>query len=1018
MSEPEAPKREASSRGKQLLIGGLVLGLLYVLVGFVVLPHIVASELVSLIEDQTGVEPTLADVRFNPLSWRIELEAFSLPDPATGEEAIGFDALAIDVGVLRLFLARIAVEEIVLVNPRVSAAIDEAGALNLLALVPGDEAAAVEEEPEPDADSEGGLPAVEIDSIRIERGAIDFVDRSQTPAFDVALSPLDLSIEGFTTAAGEDSPYSLIVRVGEETSLRWTGSIGLDPIRSEGEIELTRFDLRLPWDFLSEQLRFEVAGGEVDVRTRYALSLAEELSLDVAEAELVLRDLELEDPADDVVVLSMPSLEVSGVTAEVGAAGLSSLDVGAVELKGGFLHSRIEPSGEVHIATLLTPIPTPEDEEAEKDEASADDEVAESTGPAPRIAVNRIALTDFEIDIEDRSPAQPVPLKLAPFSVSVEGFTSPATDPIQLTFATGVGEGGSIAISGPIQLEPLSTQLTIDVKNIGLGEYQPYLEEAARIDVPTGTLSGALEVDFAQPAADDSGASPVIAARGRVQIDDLLTIDRRLSRRFLEWSQLRIEGLDFETGSGSDAVSIQEIALSGALAHVVIGKDSRTNIDAIFGGAGDGEVAEAEEAAPEATDPAGPGLRVDIAKVTLEGVGADFDDLSLDPHFAISLDDLTGTIEGLSSDEVAKAQVALEGRVDDVAPVRVAGQINPLSGDAYTDIQILVDGVSLPAFSPYSSRFVGYRIDRGKLGLDLSYKLNARHLEANNLVSLDQFDFGDRVESEEASTLPVGLAVAILRDPKGDIEIPLPIEGDLDDPSFSVLGLLGKTLINVVTRVATSPFAAVAGLVGASGDDLARVTFASGSDVLSDEEETELASLVKVLVDKQSLQLEIRGRADPAVDEPGLRLAKVESDLKLAAYQRMSRRARESLGDPAAVVLEADDRLDELDRLVRERIGGRAQDLVSAERMPPRGAERTRVVSEAALSSLAEKVVLNDADWRNLARSRAAAIQAAMLASDEITADRVFLVGVEVAAQSVAQDGAMGVSSELALKVD
>jgi len=452
---------------------------------------------------------------------------------------------------------------------------------------------------------------------------------------------------------------------------------------------------------------------------------------------------------------------------------------------------------------------------------------------------------------------------------------------------------------------------------------------------------------------------------------------------------------------------------------VVVGRDTQTNGDAIFGGGGNDDAAEPMEPTSETgTEPAGPGLRIDIAKVTLDGVGADFDDLSLDPHFAISLDDLTGTIEGLSSDEVAKAQAASEGRVDDVAPVRVAGQINPLSGDAYTDIQIVVKGVSLPAFTPYSGRFVGYRIDRGKLGLDLSYKLNARHLEAKNLVVLDQFDFGDRVESEEASTLPVGLAVAILRDPQGNIEIPLPIEGDLDDPSFSVLGLLGKTLVNVVTRVATSPFAAVAGLVGASGDDLARVTFDSGSDALSSEEETELASLVKVLVAKPSLQLEIRGRSDPVVDEPGLRLAKVESDLRVAAYQRMSRRARESLGDPAAVVLEPDDRLDELDRLVRDRIGGRARDLVPAEGMPPRGLERTRVVSQAALSALAEKVVLNEADWRNLARSRAAAVQTAMLASDEITADRVFLVDVAVIASGVAEEGSPGVPTALALKVD
>ena len=233
-----------------------------------------------------------------------------------------------------------------------------------------------------------------------------------------------------------------------------------------------------------------------------------------------------------------------------------------------------------------------------------------------------------------------------------------------------------------------------------------------------------------------------------------------------------------------------------------------------------------------------------------------------------------------------------------------------------------------------------------------------------------------------------------------------------------MLGLLGQTLINVVTKVATSPFAAVAGLVGASGDELGRVAFESGSEAISDEEQVELASLVKVLVEKPSLRLEIRGRADPEVDDPGLRRAKVESDIRLSAYQRMSRRARESIGDPAAVVLDADDRLDELDRLVRDRIGQRARDLVPAEAMPSRGPERTRVVSAAALKALVGQVTLGDADWRKLARARAAAVQAAILSTAEISPDRVFLVDVEVAEEGTVDSAARGVVTELALKVD
>ncbi|CAM9565125.1 unnamed protein product, partial [Discosporangium mesarthrocarpum] len=654
-----------------------------------------------------------------------------------------------------------------------------------------------------------------------------------------------------------------------------------------------------------------------------------------------------------------------------------------------------------HLATLFTPAADgTEADPAPGPDAEAPPADETAVGRAPSISVDRVTLRALDIAIEDRSAARPVLLSLAPLDLAVTGYsTAPGTE-LSLRFSTGLGEAGRLSVEGPITLEPLATKLAIELQELGLGAYQPYLEDVARLDVPSAALSAKLDVDVR--STGNSGAM-AIAASGRLQLDDLLTIDRRLERPFVEWGSLRVEDLDFAnaaaSGEGSDRVRIGEIGLSGALAHVVIGAEGASNLDGIFGG---GATTEAEPAgAPagaaegEADEPA-LAPRIEIAKITLDGVGADFDDLSQDPHFEISLDALTGTIEGLSSEALARARVALAGKVDGVAPVRIAGQINPLAGEAYTDIEITVDGVSLPAFSPYAGRFAGRTIDRGKLGLDLEYELSARHLKASNRVLLDQFQFGKRVESADATSLPVGLALAVMRDTSGNIEIPLPIEGNLDDPSFSVLGLLGKALVNVVTRVATSPFAVVAGVVGLSGDDLSHVAFEPGGAILSETERSELASLVPILVARPALHLEIRGRADPVVDEPGLRREKVEAALRLDAYERMSRPDRERVGNPSAVVLDDDDRLEGLDRLARERLDRRARDLVPSELLPPRGAERDRVVAEATLDALAAQVALVDADWRSLARERAAAIQRELLSTEELSPDRLFLVEVEI----------------------
>ncbi|MCR9097296.1 MAG: DUF748 domain-containing protein [bacterium] len=1000
MSEQEAPARDASSplsTRRKVGLAAAALFVLYLALGYLVVPSVVESQLVAVVEEQTGTRPSLETVSFDPFGWRLSLHDFALPDPSGRGDAVAFTTFAADVSILNLLIANLALEEVVLVEPRISAVIDEAGALNLLAFLPE----ASEEAPvEADDEEESELPVVDVGSIRIERGDFRFEDLSRTRPFAVAVKPLDLEVEGFTTRAGAESPYSISIRIGDETALIWTGTVGLEPIRSKGELALERFELRLPWDFLSDQLAFEVEGGHLAVSARYDLDLSEGLDLTVEDASVGLRDLRILDPEIEGPVVVVPALDLSGIAARIDPEGLVSVDVADVALEGGRVRSHVAPDGEVHLATLFTPVGSKTAAEAAPSDEVAEPAPEDASSRAPEISIDRIALRALDVAIEDRSAARPVSLAVGPLDLELTGYASAPGTELGLRFSTGVGEAGKLAIAGPFTLDPLATKLEIELDSIALGPYQPYLEDVARLEVPSASLSATLDVDVR--SSGEAGPMAITAA-GRVQLDDLLTIDRRLERPFLEWDSLRIEDLDFATaaasGESSDRVRIGEIALSEALAHVVIGADGATNLGAIFAGGepeGDGVADSPAEAASDEARSGSPAPRIEIGKITLDAIGAEFDDLSQDPHFEISLDALTGTIEGLSSEDVARARIALAGKIDEVAPIRIAGQINPLSGDAYTDVEIEVQGVSLPAFTPYSGRFVGLAIDRGKLGLDLAYKVNARHLEASNLVHLGQFEFGRRVESQDATSLPVGLAVAVMRDTSGNIEIPLPIEGDLDDPSFSVFRLLRKALVNVVTKVAKSPFAAVAGLVGTSGDDLAQVAFASGSPRLSELEGSQLASLVPILVKRPALRLEIRGRADPVADEPGLRREKVEAAVRLDAYEQMSSRARKRLRDPSNVELDAEDRLEGLDRLARARLGQRARDLVPADALPPRGEERDRVVAEAALDALAAQVDLEEADWRRLALARAAAIQGALLATAELSPDRLFLVDVEI----------------------
>jgi hypothetical protein len=283
-------------------------------------------------------------------------------------------------------------------------------------------------------------------------------------------------------------------------------------------------------------------------------------------------------------------------------------------------------------------------------------------------------------------------------------------------------------------------------------------------------------------------------------------------------------------------------------------------------------------------------MRIDLVRV--DSVALVVIDEAVEPVFSTTLGELRGTLKGIASEGVERADVDLTGRVNDTARLEIQGQIDPFGRAGANDLSISVSGAPMRRFAPYSRRYVGYGIDRGDLDIELEYHIEDRNLAAENRFRLDDFEFGDRVENADSTLLPVPLALSLMRNSQGGIEIDLPIQGNLDDPSFSLLGLIGDAFTNLILRVAKAPFAAIGGLVGFSGEDLSEVVFAPRSDRLSKVERTEIATLVEVLSEKTDLSVEIRGRADPAIDRFGAESEEeIESGRDLARARAAAIRA-------------------------------------------------------------------------------------------------------------------------------
>ena len=256
-----------------------------------------------------------------------------------------------------------------------------------------------------------------------------------------------------------------------------------------------------------------------------------------------------------------------------------------------------------------------------------------------------------------------------------------------------------------------------------------------------------------------------------------------------------------------------------------------------------------------------------IRQVIIDNGSANFADQSLTPNFATGIHEMNGSVKGLSSKSLTRADILIQGKVDRYAPVKITGQINPLSEDKYTDLELNFKNIELTTLIPYSGKFAGYLVEKGKLSLDLEYKLSKNILVGENEIFLNQLTLGERVDSPQATSLPVRLAVALLKDSKGNIDINLPVRGDLDDPEFSFGQiLLLKAFVNLITKIVTSPFAALGGLVGGDGEALGFIEFEFGKTVLGAGQTNKLKKLALALNERPALGLEIKGIADKRDD--------------------------------------------------------------------------------------------------------------------------------------------------------
>ncbi|MFZ4534830.1 DUF748 domain-containing protein [Propionivibrio sp.] len=634
-------------------------------------------------------------------------------------------------------------------------------------------------------------------------------------------------------------------------------------------------------------------------------------------------------------------------------------------------------------------------------------EASQKDTSAPwKITMAKYVCEDIGVRFEDRAVSPAATHVVSGFACEIENLSTEPGQTAKLAARFKFNNKGEIALDGTVKPFPLDANLNLDIKTLELLPLQPYFAEKLNIDVTRGQLTVNGNVQLRQEESGKKTDPPVLAGgfNGQATIGDFNAVDKLNSADFLRWKSLYFGKV--EARLKPDSLSIGEIALSDFFARVIISPEGKLNLMqvvrkdeaaavAVVPPAADQGAAPAEAPATKTSDgkavaplnPVAPTVAeskpvfpIKIGKITLQGGNVRFSDNFVKPNYTANLKKIGGRITGLSSEPGSIASLELRGNYDNVAPLTVTAQINPLSAKPYLDLQAEIKGIELTSFSSYSGKYAGYAIEKGKLSLTVKYKIENDQLEAENRIFLDQLTFGDPVESPDATKLPVTLAVSLLKNRNGEIDLNLPISGSLNDPQFSIGSLVIKVIVNLFIKAVTSPFALIGSMFGSS-EELSNVEFDYGRAAITPASQKRLENLTKALIDRPALKLEVEGRVDLEQDREGLKSARIDRKVRALKREDLTKKSVES---GSAETVEVSDQ--EYPALL-ERV-------YKAEKFPkPRnmiGMVKSLPVEEMEKLMLANSIV-DDDDLRQLGERRAKAVRD-WLIEREVSAERVFLL--------------------------
>ncbi|WP_447761529.1 DUF748 domain-containing protein [Pseudomonas moraviensis] len=949
-------------------IGALLTALaLYSLLGFLILPGIALRVVNQQLANYATLPAHLQRIELNPFSLEVTLWGLVIGEP--GKEQVGFDRLYANLQIDSLWTKALHLSDIELDKPKSEILFAKDGKLNLLGLfnVPPSE-------PTP-ADPDAKPFPLRIDNIKLAGGVVHFEDARPSEPIEFLYDDLSFELKNLSTLP-EDSADMTLIAIGPAGGrIDWTGNFSLIPFTSEGTLKVTDGQMKSFWPYVRDAVPLVLENGVVSLSTDYKLNLSKQTELLLNNVAVSIAPFAIKAP-DGRPLARLERLDVSETSLDLAK---QQVVVGKTRSNKLETWAAVEADGQLDWQKLFAGQPSKPAAKAAAEPAdapaAADSPKAESTAPSKpwQVLVKDVQLRNYTVHLADRSAQPAVALDITPLNVDLQDFDSLNGSPFKLKLDSGLGKQGRISADGTVNLAPVNAQLNVKTQDVDLRVAQSYINPFIRLELRSGMLGSDLKVDLksTEPLA--------LSVTGRAQIDQLHTLDTLKTRDFLKWQQVVVDGINYQHG---DSLSIDKVNLLQPYVRFMINDDRTTNVDDLL-------IPQPADsgAKPAGSKPAGKDkpLGIHIGAIAINDGSANFADFSLTPNFATAVQQLNGQIGTIDSRQAKPASVDIKGKVDRYAPVTIKGAVNPFDPMASLDIATSFKRVELTTLTPYSGKFAGYRIRKGRLNLDLHYLITKGQLKAENKVVVEQLQLGEKVDSPDAVSLPLKLAIALLKDVDGKISIELPVTGDLNNPQFSVMPIVWQTLRNLIVKAAAAPFKMIGGLVSGGGsEDLGTVSFAPGSSDLSKDAEAALVKLSQALKERPALRLEIEGTAAKSSDGPLLAEQRLEREYQYNYYKMLQRRGDKVPAQASLLQVPEGEKAALLEGIYRTRL----------KTQPP--AEWKDLGKEERTAKMRQGVIAfwsgSDVLLRQLGQDRASTIKDYLVDKGKLEDDRVYFI--------------------------